>query len=89
MLDVGDRIGHYEVLRALDRGGMGCVFLVRHLTLDAQYAMKVLKPEVAENDEYVARFLREGRLASKIRHPNLIAVYDAGCDARLYRIVGL
>ena len=80
MFAAGDRIGHYEIVRALDKGGMGYVFLARHTTLDVEYAVKVLKPEIAENGEYASRFLREGKLASKIRHPNLIAVYDAGRD---------
>ena len=80
MFAAGDRIGHYEIVRALDKGGMGYVFLARHTTLDVEYAVKVLKPEIAENGEYASRFLREGKLSSKIRHPNLIAVYDAGRD---------
>ena len=82
MFAAGDRIGHYEIVRALDKGGMGYVFLARHTTLDVEYAVKVLKPEIAENGEYASRFLREGKLASKIRHPNLIAVYDAGRDEK-------
>ena len=69
MFAAGDRIGHYEIVRALDKGGMGYVFLARHTTLDVEYAVKVLKPEIAENGEYASRFLREGKLASKIRHP--------------------
>ena len=80
MFAAGERIGHYEVIRPLDKGGMGYVYLVRHATLGVEYAVKVLKPEFAEDKVYAARFLHEGRLASRIRHPNLIAVYDAGRD---------
>ena len=89
MLESGLIVGNYRVIRLLGKGGMGCVYLVKHLTLGVEYAMKVLKDDAAESDEYVARFLREGKLASHIRHPNLIAVYDAGRDSRtgLYYLV--
>ena len=80
MLDSGSIVGNYEIVQMLGKGGMGEVYLVRHRTLGVEYAMKVLKSEAVGNAVYVARFLREGKLASRIRHPNLIAVYDAGYD---------
>ena len=82
--------GKYRIVRRIGRGGAGEVYLARHCTLESDYALKVLKPEVAEdNPEFVARFLREGRLSAQIRHPNLIAVHDAGREelSGLYYIV--
>ena len=90
LLSDGAVFGNYRVVRRIGRGGAGEVYLVRHATLDSDYALKVLKPEVAEeNLEFVERFIREGQIAAKVRHPNLIAVHDAGREAQsgLYYIV--
>ena len=77
----GARIHGYVVERMLGKGGVGAVYLVRHEMLDRFFALKVLDPKMAEEKpEYVKRFVREARLASKIRHPNLVAVHDAGFD---------
>ena len=86
----GDRFRGYVVERLLGNGSLGAVYLVRHEVLDTVYALKALFPEVAkENGDYVKRFLREAKIATRIRHPNLVAVYDCGYDdARgLYYIV--
>lgn len=75
----GDTFEKYTVERLLGRGGMGAVYLVRHNVLDSFFALKVLFPEVAsKNKQFVDRFIREAKLACKIKHPNLIAVHDAG-----------
>jgi len=78
---LGDRLHGYVVERLLGQGGIGAVYLVRHEVLDTPFALKVLDPKMAkEKPEYVKRFVREAKLASKIRHPNLVAVHDAGFD---------
>ena len=72
----------YVVERKLGAGGLGTVWLARHQMLDTLFAVKVLDPDVAEEQpDYVKRFVREAKLATKIRHPNLVAVHDAGYDA--------
>ena len=86
----GDKFRGYVVERLLGNGSLGAVYLVRHEVLDTVYALKALFPEVAkENEDYVKRFLREAKIATRIRHPNLVAVHDCGYDeARgLYYIV--
>jgi len=86
----GDKFRGYVVERLLGKGGLGAVYLVRHDVLDKQFALKILFPSVAETrPEYVRRFVREAKIASKIRHPNLVQVYDAGYDnpSGLYFIV--
>ena len=83
LLQLGSRFGKYTVARLLGKGGMGEVYLVRHGVLDTYFALKVLSNDVAAQDkdtQFVARFLREGKLCCKIRHPNLVMVHDAGCD---------
>ena len=69
----GDRLHGYVVERQLGKGGIGAVYLVRHEVLDTPFALKVLDPKMAkEKPEYVKRFVREAKLASKIHHPNQI-----------------
>ncbi|MBO4491962.1 MAG: serine/threonine protein kinase, partial [Lentisphaeria bacterium] len=80
----------YTVEKELGHGGMGMVYLVRHNMLDSHFAMKVLDSDVAaKNKHFVDRFIREAKLACKIRHPNLITVHDAGMNpgTGLYYIV--
>ena len=78
----GEEFHGYVVDRALGKGGLGSVWLARHEVLDTLFAIKILDPKVAEEQpEYVKRFVREAKLATKIRHPNLVAVHDAGYDS--------
>jgi len=86
----GEKFHGYVVERLLGNGSLGAVYLVRHEMLDTIYAMKVLFPDIAkENADYVKRFLREAKIATRIRHPNLVAVHDCGYDEErsLYYIV--
>ena len=86
----GEKFRGYVIERLLGNGSLGAVYLVRHEILDTIYALKVLFPEVAkENKEYVKRFLREAKIATRIRHPNLVAVHDCGYDEErgLYYLV--
>ena len=79
----GDVFHGYVVERLLGKGGLGTVWLVRHQMLDTLFALKVLDPVVAEEKpEYVKRFVREAKLATRIRHPNLVSVHDAGHDSQ-------
>lgn len=81
MLSAGTKFGRYTVVRTLGTGGMGAVYLVRHEVLDAYFALKVLSPGAASRDaQFIPRFLREAKLCCRIRHPNLVAVHDAGRD---------
>ncbi|MBQ6137754.1 MAG: serine/threonine protein kinase, partial [Kiritimatiellae bacterium] len=77
----GETFLGYTIERLLGEGGLGSVWLARHGMLDTLYAVKVLDRDVAKaKPEYVKRFVREAKLASKIHHPNLVAVHDAGYD---------
>ena len=75
----GDTFEKYTVEKLLGQGGMGAVYLVRHNVLDSFFAMKVLSQDVASrNKQFVDRFIREAKLACRIKHSNLISVHDAG-----------
>lgn len=78
----GETFRGYVIERLLGKGGLGAVYLVRHEMLDTLYALKVLYPDVAAaNPSYIKRFLREAKIATRIRHPNLVAVHDCGFDS--------
>ena len=73
-----DLAGRYRIERKLGEGGMGSVYVGRHLTLDKQVAIKVLHAEYARKPELVERFLQEAKSASRIRHENVIDITDFG-----------
>ena len=83
---VGCRLGDYQVLRKLGRGGMADVYAARHLTLGRDVAIKVLRSEFAGDRDYVERFRREARAAAKLNHPQIVQVYDVGSVQDLHFI---
>ena len=72
----GERIDKYIVERCLGTGGMGAVYLVRHIQLNALRAIKVLHPEAEDDPEFRERFIREAKFAAKVQHPNIVSVLD-------------
>ncbi len=68
----------YELGRVLGSGGMGAVFEARHIRLDRKVAIKVLQPAFAGHEDFIKRFLREAKAASKIRHRNIVEIHDYG-----------
>lgn len=68
--------GKYEILRQLGSGGMGEVLLARHLHLDELRVVKVLRRDLAADPDSQKRFLREARLATQVKHPNVAILYD-------------
>lgn len=72
------RLGDYELLAELGRGGMGVVYRARQGSLDRIVALKLMHPALAAEPEHAARFLREARLAASLRHPGIVAIYDLG-----------
>ncbi len=68
--------GRYEVVRLLGQGGMAAVYEVRHLGLHSTHALKVLDADLARNDEIRGRFLAEGRIQARLRHPHIVQVTE-------------
>jgi len=69
--------GEFELESELGRGGMGVVFRARDVRLERPIALKVLPPDLGQNDEVRARFLREARTAGQLSHPNIVPVHRA------------
>jgi serine/threonine protein kinase len=89
---IGDVIGNYRIIEPLGEGGMGTVFRAEHVVLGRPYALKVLRSRVVEKDASAAqRFLREARAAARVRHPNIVDVFDFGhlADGRPYFVMEL
>ena len=80
-LDQGTRLGHYEVISPLGKGGMGEVYLAEDVRLGRQVALKVLPPAFAADRDSLARFMREATAASALNHPNIITIHDIGDTA--------
>ena len=65
-------VGKYRIDAILGQGGMGVVARATHLHLSETVAIKFLRADIAGDDEANQRFLREARVASRIRHPNIV-----------------
>lgn len=76
MLSPGNVVERYEVERELGGGGMARVYKVRHVALGSFHALKVLDPELVGNAELRARFLDEGRIQARLKHPNILGITD-------------
>ena len=81
-LDEGSVIGNYRVIRLLGQGGMGTVYEVEHLELGTHYALKTFTfdPDNDANRALKKKFLEEGKLLARLKHPNLTHVFDLGFE---------
>ena len=77
-LTPGSRVGRYQILGAVGRGGMGEVYAAYHPDLDRRIALKVVHESGAGTSERRTRLLREARAIARLSHPNVVAVHDAG-----------
>jgi ABC-type branched-subunit amino acid transport system substrate-binding protein/DNA-binding beta-propeller fold protein YncE/predicted Ser/Thr protein kinase len=81
----GTTFASYRVESLLGRGGMGVVYLAQDPSLERPVALKLIAPELVQDEDFRARFLREPKLAASLDHPNVIPIYEAGeHDGQLY-----
>jgi ABC-type branched-subunit amino acid transport system substrate-binding protein/DNA-binding beta-propeller fold protein YncE len=81
----GSTFGRYRVESLIGRGGMGVVFRATDLSLSRPVALKLIAPELAQDERFRRRFLAEPRIAASLDHPNVIPIYEAGeRDGQLY-----
>src|SRR5688572_17003470 len=89
MLQKGHALGHYQIDSLLGMGGMGEVYLADDVRHQRRVALKLLRPEVAYSLGS-ERFLREIEIASRLRHPHILPVYDSGdLDGALFFVMPL
>src|SRR5437763_11333305 len=78
MLQAHERLGEFEVLRLLGKGGMGEVYEAQQDRPRRRVALKVLAPWLAQNDEALARFWREAEVPAQLNHPNIVRIISTG-----------
>jgi serine/threonine protein kinase len=84
-LGPGSKFGPYQLESVLGRGGMSVVYLAEDTRLGRRVAIKLLATELAEDEAFRTRFVRESQLAAGLEHPNIVPVYEAGeTDDQLY-----
>jgi len=76
--DALGRIGGYRLIRELGRGGMGTVYEAHSEALDRRVALKVVRGDLSSSPEALERFQLEARAAARLRHPNIVGVYEVG-----------
>jgi len=75
---VGRRIGPYQIISLLGRGGMGEVFLAEDTRLERKVALKALPSAFVQNPDRLRRFEREAKAASALNHPNILTIHEIG-----------
>jgi serine/threonine-protein kinase len=70
--------GRYRLVKRIAKGGMGTVWLVRHVELDADMALKLIREDLLDNRSARTRFRREARAAAQLRNPHIVRVHDFG-----------
>lgn len=88
MVKIGMMIGErYEILEKIGTGGMSDVYKAKCHKLNRYVAVKVLKQEFSENENFVSKFRIEAQAAAGLMHPNIVNVYDVGEENGIYYIV--
>ena len=83
----GHMLGRYRVLEPLGSGGMARVYRAYHPQLDRYVAIKVLRSDLADEEEFLARFRREAQSVANLRHPNIVQVFDFDVQDEVYFMV--
>jgi serine/threonine protein kinase len=74
------KFGRYEIVKKLGEGAMGVVYQAHDPHIDREVALKVLKEDRVESENFVQRFLKEAKAIGRLNHPNIVTVYDIGQD---------
>ena len=77
----------YELLQLVGKGGMGEVHMATQLSLGRTVAVKLLKPELAKDDQFIGRFEKEGAALASLRHPQIVSIVDRGNAGGTYYLV--
>src|SRR5208283_1687854 len=86
-LKPGDKLGSFQIIALIGKGGMGEVYRARDPRLKRDVAIKTLPSGFAADRDRIARFEREARAASALNHPNIVSVHDIGCEGGVSFIV--
>ncbi|MCK6256963.1 Stk1 family PASTA domain-containing Ser/Thr kinase [Fictibacillus sp. KIGAM418] len=85
---IGKRIsGRYKLLEVIGDGGMAIVYRAKDLILDRDVAVKILRSEFSDDEEFIKRFRREAEAATSLAHPHIVSIFDVGEENNVYFIV--
>jgi serine/threonine-protein kinase len=86
---VGETVlgNRYEIIRKVGDGGMAFVYEAKDRLLNRTVAVKVLRPEFVDDEEFLGKFKREAEAVASLSHPNIVNVYDVGEDGKVHYIV--
>ena len=79
--------GRYQIVELIGRGGMAYVYKAKDLKLNRFVAVKVLREEYTDNEQFIKKFDRESQAAAGLSHPNIVSVYDVGVQDNIYYII--
>jgi len=86
-IEPGTKLQHYELVEKIGEGGMGEVWLARDVRLERDVAVKVLPADYASNEQFKARFAREGKTISALNHPHICTLHDIGKEGEVHFLV--
>ncbi len=79
-LEIGTRLGGYEIVAPLGAGGMGEVYRARDARIGREVALKILPESLSDNEDRLTRFQREAQAAGGLNHPNLLTIHELGSE---------
>ncbi|MCH2176030.1 MAG: serine/threonine protein kinase [Lentisphaeria bacterium] len=86
LLNVGDKLGNFEIIRHLGSGAMGTVYLANQVSIDRLTALKVLGEEITQNPKELDSFFREVRMMGRLNHPNIVTAFEAGDNQGIHYV---
>ncbi|MCC6741416.1 MAG: protein kinase [Planctomycetia bacterium] len=81
---IGMRVGGYRIIERLGRGGMGTVYKANQIALNREVALKVLSPDLIQEEMFRNLFIAEARTAAAFNHPNIVQIHDVGVEGGLH-----
>jgi hypothetical protein len=84
VLEEHARIGDFEILAELGRGGMGVVYRARQISLNRIVALKLLSGQLVQSERSIRRFTREAQAAARLHHTNIVPIYAQGCEEKCF-----
>jgi serine/threonine protein kinase len=85
---IGQHLGQYEITSLIGKGGMATVYRARQTSIERDVAIKVIKHDLSETHDFVARFQREARTVASLSHPHILKVFDYGQRRQIGAPVG-
>lgn len=81
---IGTRVGGYRIIERLGRGGMGTVYKANQIALNREVALKVLSPDLIQEEVFRNLFIAEARTAASFNHPNIVQIHDVGVEVGMH-----